>query len=327
MDIRRLISGTDESYRIFCEYAEGEQLYKRLTRDEFENRFFAPEEGYEKVFLTSENGGAAAGIAAGVIKLGGNVSYVTLILVAREYRRMGLGTALISALEAALKTPLTEKIEFSFYNPQSLPWIVPGTPRHDHPGYPGVDMINTGYVFMKVAGYRDYAYQNSYYHRLENYKMPADIERIEKEAAKLGYAVTYYDKNRHYGAEECMDKIGSAGWKSTVLNNIATEGAPPLLIAEHVEADNGTARMVGFTGPVYVQPSGRGYLAGIAVDPDHRGHGLGKLLFCKLCQALKDEGAEFMTLFTGETNKARNIYEAAGMKVVRCFSCMRKEIK
>ena len=66
---------------------------------------------------------------------------------------------------------------------------------------------------------------------------------------------------------------------------------------------------------------------GIGVDPAHRGHGLGKLLFCKLCAALRDEGAAFMTLFTGENNPARNIYEAAGMRVVRCFSCMRKVIK
>ena len=327
MDIKRLNSGTDSVYQLFCEYAEGEQVYKRLDREEFEKKFFGTEKGYEKVFLCADNGDVTAGFAAGLIVLDGEVSYVTAILVAREYRRMGLGAALMSALEAAMRTQKTKKYEFSFYNPQSLPWIVPGTPRHDHPGYPGVDMINTGYVFMKVMGYRDYAYQNSYYHKLQNYTMPADIAKIEENAAKNGYAVTYYDKNRHYGAEECMDKIGSAGWKSTVLNNISTEGAPPLLIAEHIEADDGTARMVGFTGPVYVQESGRGYLAGIAVDPDHRGHGLGKLLFCKLCQALKDEGAEFMTLFTGETNKARNIYEAAGMKVVRCFSCMHKEVK
>ncbi|MBO4422125.1 MAG: GNAT family N-acetyltransferase [Clostridia bacterium] len=326
MDIIRLNSGTDPVYRLFCEYAEGEQLYKRLDRAEFEKRFFEPQDGYEKVFLCAMNGDSAAGFAAGMIKLCGDVSYVTAILTAAEYRRMGLGTALIFALEAAMKTPDTKKYEFSFYNPQSLPWIVPGTPRHDHPGYPGVDMINPGYVFMKNMGYHDYAYQNSYYHKLDAFSMPADIAAKQEEAAKLGYSVTFYDKNRHYGAQECMDKLGSAGWKQTILDNINTDGAPPLLIAEYIEHDDGTAKMVGFTGPVYVQESGRGYLAGLGVHPDHRGHGLGKLLFCKLCSALKDEGAQFMTLFTGETNRARSIYEAAGMKIVRCFSCMRKEI-
>ena len=113
MDIIRLNSGTDPVYRLFCEYAEGEQLYKRLDREEFERRFFGPQDGYEKVFLCAMNGDSAAGFAAGLIKLGGDVSYVTAILTAAEYRRMGLGTALISALEAAMKTPDTKRLKSS----------------------------------------------------------------------------------------------------------------------------------------------------------------------------------------------------------------------
>ena len=121
MDIKRLNEGTDSVYQLFCEYAEGEQLYKRLDRKAFEDSFFSPQTGYEKVFLCAENGDVTAGFAAGLIVLDGSVSYVTAILVSADYRRMGLGTALLNALEAAMKTPNTEKYEFSFYNPQSLP--------------------------------------------------------------------------------------------------------------------------------------------------------------------------------------------------------------
>ena len=60
MDVIRLNSGTDPVYRLFREYAEGECVYRRLERAEFEERFFAPLEGYEKVFLCAENAGAAA---------------------------------------------------------------------------------------------------------------------------------------------------------------------------------------------------------------------------------------------------------------------------
>ena len=38
-------------------------------------------------------------------------------------------------------------------------------------------------------------------------------------------------------------------------------------------------------------------------------------------------GAGFMTLFTGETNPARNIYEAAGFSIVRSWTDMRREIR
>ena len=42
--------------------------------------------------------------------------------------------------------------------------------------------------------------------------------------------------------------------------------------------------------------------------------------------ALKAMGASFMTLFTGENNPARNIYEAAGFTVVRTWADMRKTL-
>ncbi|TVR54608.1 MAG: GNAT family N-acetyltransferase, partial [Spirochaetaceae bacterium] len=42
------------------------------------------------------------------------------------------------------------------------------------------------------------------------------------------------------------------------------------------------------------------------------------------CMGLKQIGAEFMSLFTGEANPARNIYEAAGFKIVRTWANMRK---
>ena len=40
--------------------------------------------------------------------------------------------------------------------------------------------------------------------------------------------------------------------------------------------------------------------------------------------SLKEQGASFMSLYTGEDNPARNIYEAAGFKIVRSWADMRK---
>ena len=39
---------------------------------------------------------------------------------------------------------------------------------------------------------------------------------------------------------------------------------------------------------------------------------------------LKERGARFMSLFTGETNRARSIYESAGFRIVKSWACMRK---
>ena len=64
--------------------------------------------------------------------------------------------------------------------------------------------------------------------------------------------------------------------------------------------------------------------AGAAIAPALGG--AGTALFASLCMGLKDMGAEYMTLFTGENNPARNIYRAAGFKIVRTWANMRREL-
>ena len=78
---------------------------------------------------------------------------------------------------------------------------------------------------------------------------------------------------------------------------------------------------------MYTEPSGRAHFDGIATDPNVRGVGLGKALFCTLCQYSKEHGSKFMTFFTGLDNLARNIYLYAGFKIVQTFAIMKKELK
>nr|WIF88234.1 GNAT family N-acetyltransferase [Acholeplasma laidlawii] len=83
-------------------------------------------------------------------------------------------------------------------------------------------------------------------------------------------------------------------------------------------------KVIGFTGPLIVEPNKRGYFAGIGTHSEFRGFGLGKALFAKLVMGLKNLGAYYMTLFTGENNPARRMYEKEGFKIVRTFIDMRK---
>jgi ribosomal protein S18 acetylase RimI-like enzyme len=85
--------------------------------------------------------------------------------------------------------------------------------------------------------------------------------------------------------------------------------------------------VVGFAGPVYPEPTGRGYFAGIGIHPDYQHHGLGKILFYHLCEEEKRAGAKYMSLFTGEGNPARNIYKQAGFSEVRRFGVMLKDLQ
>ena len=84
--------------------------------------------------------------------------------------------------------------------------------------------------------------------------------------------------------------------------------------------------VAGFTGPIYPEPSGRGYFAGLGVAPQYEGHGLGTLLFNRLCLAERACGAQYMSLFTGVNNPAQRIYQAAGFTPRRYFAVMIKEL-
>lgn len=298
--------------------AGGEVLYKPFETDEAFASFFLTDSSARK---TVALGGEGA-FAAGCYVLESGKAYITFVGVQPQERRQGKGRAILSALEKELTAFSGEKkYECSFFNPMNLVWSVPGFPGHDHPNAPGVDVACGGYIFLKNCGYRDFAYQNSYHIDLPSYQFPPDIQQRIARLKERGIEITLFDPARHTGLEELVEDLDNPLWRKELLGNAAKPGGgDPLLIV-----DQG-GKTMGFTGPLAVQPSGRGYFAGIGVHSACRGGGAGKVLFSSLCASLRDMGASFMTLFTGETNPARNIYEAAGFQIVRTWADMRKEI-
>ena len=79
---------------------------------------------------------------------------------------------------------------------------------------------------------------------------------------KEGFTVEVYDETKHFGVEEFCNKIDNPGFAGAIRNNLKREKPYPFLIAAH----NG--QMVGWTGPMYNEPTGRGHLDGICVDPE-----------------------------------------------------------
>lgn len=314
-----------------CCDGAGKLPYEHLDQSELAGKFLHPAPGTGLVSLVArrvagpESEQEIIGFASGSYKLDGLQGYITIILVKAGYRRQGLGSLLLRQLEEQLKQALDGRLrqfEVMFFNPVTLNWIVPGTDHHDHPNSPGVDVACDGYVFLKNFGYRDIVYQNSFYLPLADYTLPADIQTRVEQLARQDIHITHYDPVRHSGLHELFDDLGNEPWREIVMANCSPGGkGDPLIIVEHGN------RVCGFTGPISVQPSGRGYFAGIGVHSAYRNRGAGKALFSVLCMELKGIGARFMTLFTGETNPARNIYEAAGFKIVKTWADMRKEIK
>lgn len=297
----------------------GEVLYKPFeTQEAFDTFFLKSDEARRTVALAGEGA-----FASGCYVPESGKAYVTFVGVSPERRRQGIGRAVLTALEEQLTALSGEKkFECSFFNPMNFVWNVPGYPGHDHPNAPGVDVACGGYIFLKNCGYRDFAYQNSYHLNLSDYEYPKDIQDRIAQLKERGITITLFDPAKHTGLEELVEDLNSPIWKKELLSNAAKPGGgDPLLIV-----DQG-GKVMGFTGPMAIQPSGRGYFAGLGVHSACRGGGAGKVLFSSLCASLRDMGASFLTLFTGETNPARNIYEAAGFSIVRTWADMRKEVK
>ena len=275
--------------------------------------------GDDRVTVTAWEGDELIGLASGVCHASGSCGYLSYICVAPAYRRRGAATELMDRLETAMRAhPGVARMDAVFHNPVHLPWYIPGKGEEYHPCVPGIDVASGLYILLKNRGWRDFAYQNVYHQRLSGYREPSMLAASRARLCAEGIELTVYDPEKHRGLSELFDNINNPGWKAQVMAH--TDKPIVVAVDEHA---NGL--VVAYTGPLSVDGTpGRGNFCGIGTRTDYRGRGIGKLVFCEMCRRHGEAGASFMSLYTGENNPARNIYEAAGFRIVRTFADMRK---
>ncbi len=314
-----------QAWELYKEAVEQKaMLYTEMEFEVFRDKFSCEKKEVATVNLIEKEGTA---FASGCLDKRSGKLFITMIIVHKNQRRQGKGKEILTALEQSLEAeaacPNNSSIyELSFFNPNTLTWNIPDQKGVTHPNSPGIDVGSSAYLFFKNCGYREFALQNSYYLNLTAFEYPRAYQEKKQKLEQEGITFQIYDSKCHQGMEDMLKGFGNSMWEDEILAepNIA-EGGRPIL----VPIQNG--HVLGFTGPLSVELGGRGYFAGIAVSADIRGKGLGKLLFHELCNGLKKQGALYMTLFTGENNPARNIYEEVGFQIVRSWSDMRKTKK
>ena len=151
--------------------------------------------------------------------------------------------------------------------------------------------------------------------------MSDSVNKILEENKKDGIVIELYDANKHYGIDEFYRDLNIYDFEKVIRANLELEKPYPFLV---VAKDN---RIVGWTGAMWNEESGRGHFDGIAILEEVRGRGLGKALFSSLAYYNKMHGAKFMTFYTGLTNHARYIYMGAGFKIVQSYANMQKKLK
>ncbi|MDR9853981.1 GNAT family N-acetyltransferase [Paenibacillus sp. VCA1] len=295
--------------------------YKELTEQSFE-RIFASSPYFDKLgtFVLTEDGrvtGFACGCAGDDLPLGDIAGYITCIVLEQGSQTDEHYKQLLDAVESRFRKLGKKQADVLFFNPMMLPWYIPDTPRHEHNNAPGVPVGSRLHSFLLSEGYAERAKECAMYLNLEQFSMPEEIRAKERKAAEEGYRTGLFDGAEHEGVAEMLKGLNNPLWEKEIGK--CTSDGTPVVVAAHGR------QVVGFAGPVIRQDNGRGYFAGIGVHPEHEGHGLGTILFFKLCEAFKAIGTDYMSLYTGSTNPAIRIYEKAGFRTVKQFSVMRRE--
>ena len=159
------------------------------------------------------------------------------------------------------------------------------------------------------------------YLNLKDYRYDEGIEGLRARLREQGIEAGRYDVRLHANYDRMCDRVGSDYWREVLRTETAKEHPRVILAA----VDRGEY-IVGFTGPVDLQPSGRGWFTGICTDPEYERRGIATVLFNDLMREFVAEGAAFSTLFTGVDNHARRLYERTGFRAARRFAIMRKQL-
>lgn len=300
-------------------------IYESFTSDTFKDKFInIPTYDKDGFIVCEENGEVVAFGNANYNNRGLAPSetpgYITCIVVKREFQRQRIGTKILKMLEEFLRNKGKTYVRCFYQNPVNFKWYVPGYDHHEHMGAPAVLINSPFYFLLSSCGYYMNGQQDGFHIDLSKYEMKEEIKELIKKNEEDGYFITIYDKEKHHGFKEFFDDLGNEGFRNSINYNLNRDNPRPIVI---VEKDG---EVLGFTGPIFTEASGRSSLSGVAISPKCRGRGLGKTMFCYFVQKSKENGGKFMTLFTGSENKARNIYLYAGLHIVESFAILRKEL-
>lgn len=300
-------------------------FYKPFTKESFINHVFLHPEFRKEATLVALDQEKIVGFILGTIRHieeqdPTKPGYLVAILVDSNYRNQGIGTTLIHELQMYFKKMGKTKMHIGYTSTLNFPWYIPNTPLHDHPGAPGVILNSDLYLYFINHGFEVVDHQDAFHLDLTRYEMPKIVNQKMLKNEADGYTIELYDANQHEGLEIFFKEIQAEPFERVIRENLKREHPYPFFVVSNL------GKIVGWTGAMWTETSGRAHFDGIIIAPKVRGRGIGQSLFCKLGLYSKEHGSSFMTFFTGRHNPARYIYLGAGFKIIQSFAIMEKGI-
>lgn len=301
-------------------------FYQPLNYETFVEKFTKDVDfSYDGVFVAYENeelvGYVMGFIRSAYAKNPDNPGCLNAIVVKKAYRKRGIGSALLKKVEEFFKVSGRNFVQAYNYLPLCYEWYIPGFDKHNHPCAPAVRVNSEEYFFLLHRGYQAASFEDAFHLPLTEYELSDSIKEILDRNKEDGIVIEFYDPNKHYGIDEFYEDIKAPEFEKVIRSNLALEKPYPFLVVAH------NNKVVGWTGALWNEPTGRGHFDGIIISESVRGRGLGKALFATLAYQSKLNGAKFMTFYTGLNNHARYIYMGAGFKIVQTYTLMKKKIK
>ena len=231
----------------------------------------------------------------------GPEGWITAIGLDPCYRRQGIGTALLKAVESYLRGRGIETVYFSQYSPN---YFFPGA---DDESYPGAT------DFLKANGYEVQFATVGMERSLQDYQFPAKMRELAATLQKEGIVCHSYSpcwclQTRKF-FEDCFPR-----WTYYFLKKMSE-----IKHDDEITLVTQDMRVIG-----YCQQYDDSHVGPFGIDPKYQGRKIGTLMLHVFLDTLKRKGLK--TVWFKGTEFAQNYYQRAGFRVTRAYQTMFKRL-
>ncbi|HOQ17217.1 MAG TPA: GNAT family N-acetyltransferase [Defluviitaleaceae bacterium] len=233
--------------------------------------------------------------------------WINVMFVDQDYRRKGIGTALVEHAEKKLKSLGVETVTLAAYSPNYF--------------FPGIDKDNysDAVKFFEKMGYQPGKESYSMCKDLHGYQLSQDTLEKLKKAQEAGFSFINFEYKYALELLEFLKDEFGGGWKRNALismqNNLAEDCI--LLVLDSQEKIVGFCMRMIDGNPMRFGP--------IGVKKEARNYGIGGILFDLMQFEMAKRGI-FHLFFLSTDEPGRRFYERHGVKVYRTFVDYQKTI-
>ena len=215
--IRKFVTGDERA--LYCLWeTEGPRFgYAALTESKFREIFLEhPDFSAEFTFVVEEDGHICGFVNGCAGAPDTETGYISCLLLESQVDTVDNTTQLVCALEDEFRKAGKKYCAVSFFNPIRLPWVIPGTPGHQHNNLPGVPVDVPLYHRLLTFGYEETSRECGLYCDLADYTTPEWVEDKAAQMAQRGYTVAMYDRRCHQGLDEMVHSLGNPQWSAEI---------------------------------------------------------------------------------------------------------------